>query len=217
MSKQAEISPGNYVPSGRAAAIIILAVVAAIVANFVAGYFLRLWLVDRDTLLEREVKELETIVQQQAGSPNPDKLVALGAGYYKLGKYDKAKEVLSTALKIDKNNLTARYNLGLVYLADEDYPMAVAELKKVVVQSGRNFPSHLNLGIAYLNMKDYNNAQYFLNKALEIEPVSNEARLYLGKAYEGLGDKKKAKYYYQAALSRDPMYAEAKEALAALK
>ena len=63
--------------------------------------------------------------------PNDPRLhVFFGLGYYRFAHYEKSEKEFELALKLDPNNSTACYNLGLAYMAQNKVDVAIIAFEK---------------------------------------------------------------------------------------
>lgn len=163
------------IPIDKAGIIIFIALLLAVIntaLSFTFNYFQYKW----TPRFDREVMELEKQVAGDAGTARQFK--EIGTLYYRMKDYRKAEDAFNKALQKEKN-LSALYDLSMVYMDTQRYDEAIKTLKIIIAQSPRHYSSYLKLGVAYFNKNDYQNADYALCKALDLNPVSVEARDYL--------------------------------------
>jgi len=163
------------------------------------------------TKLERDLEvALENV---QANPGNADYRIALGWVYFQMGQIDKALSQYKNALKIDPNNMQAKYNLALAHFENHDWEMAKTLMEEYVEKN----PLHANgisiLGLIYLEMGKYGQAVAALTKSAEISPGNTNIYYNIGIAYEKLGDLDNARKYYQLTLDYNPQFGEANKAL----
>lgn len=120
------------------------------------------------------------------------------------------------AVLADIENLTARENLGALYLqtgAFEKGRMVYEDLQKV---DGDN-PEYLyQIGVALINLHKGLSAKPYLVRSISLDPDQPKALNYLGMVEQSLGKSDIALTLYQQALQLDSTYALAKANLASL-
>jgi tetratricopeptide (TPR) repeat protein len=110
----------------------------------------------------------------------------------KLGRREQAIEDLDRALVLDRRNLTAYNNRGMLYLNAEKYDRAVADFSKAISFEQNNPTYHLNRASAYYRLKEYDKAVVDYRIAAAADPKNGAAFAGLGAAYYGAGDKARA-------------------------
>lgn len=135
------------------------------------------------------------------------------------GMYDKAMDQLRNAIKIDPEHGGAYLDMGLVAMAQEEYPSAERYFKKVIdLTEGKQFQdvsdrreaALYNLGVIAVADKRYEDAVGYLKGALRIRKDASDTYLALAQAYRGLEEPDKAIDNLSVALAFDPNYAKAR-------
>jgi tetratricopeptide (TPR) repeat protein len=108
-------------------------------------------------------------------------LCALDAGTPRL-----AELYALTARKRAEKDASIANTLGLVYLALDQRPRALAELQRAVTLDPAFAPAHLNLAALALGSRDYATAEKSSARALSLQPWSKEGRLLRAWALDGL-------------------------------
>ncbi len=68
------------------------------------------------------------------------------------------------------------YNLGVLYVQNKDYDLAVTEFKNSLGYNEKNAQAHYNLGIIFDDyFSDTENAKYHYRRFLELSPTSDDA------------------------------------------
>ena len=94
-----------------------------------------------------------------------------GIEQMKEGLYAEAQQQFEAALKLDRSNSWVYYNLGLLYLEQRNWPLAVDNLEAAL--NGTLKPSwievwaHIKKGNAYDAKGERNRAVYEYNKAVQ--------------------------------------------------
>jgi len=140
-------------------------------------------------------------------------------------KYDQAMEQLRNAIKIDPEHGGAYLDMGLVAMAQQEYPAAERYFKKVVdLTEGKQFQdvsdrreaALYNLGVIAVADERWEDAVGYLKGALRIRKDASDTYLALAQAYRGLDEPDKAIENITIALAFDPNYAEARYELGKL-
>lgn len=163
----------------------------------------------------QQVSVLEARVRKQP--KNITLRIALGYSYFLNGDNDKAIQQYTEVLKVDKNYFDAYYNLGLVYIDDDNLTEAQKMFDKCIKISPKDYKGYLQKGIVLRNMEKYQQAISILQKADELSPRSSDIIYQIGMVAEAKGDKKIAIEIYNEALRYDPQYKDALEALKRLQ
>jgi len=116
--------------------------------------------------------------------------------------------ITASLLKIDPLNTWGLTSLGIGYITEERYDMAVKALTKSIHLSDGNFSPRSVLGFCYLQLGRYEDAARILSEALKLYPRNVEALNSLGVAYANLKRYKEAVGEFEAALRVDKYYAE---------
>ena len=94
------------------------------------------------------------------------------SGYIKQIQSNQARfELITTTIK--------KYNLSLRYAKEENYDMAVIQLKKVVAQNPQMIKAQQLLALLYMREKEYQRARRHLTAVLKIDRNNTLAQLYL--------------------------------------
>lgn len=68
------------------------------------------------------------------------------------------------------------YNLGVLYVQNKEYDLAVAEFKNALGYNEKNAQAHYNLGIIFDDyFHDVENAKYHYRRFLELDPTSDDS------------------------------------------
>ena len=136
------------------------------------------------------------------------KAVALWDG----GKYTdpkKAIEYLNNAIKLQPENYSTWYNLGLAYDNLKRYNDAIEAYRQALRINPEDALTWTNLGAAYCDLKRYNDAMDASRQALRIDPEYAIAWNNRGTVYANLKRHSDAVEAYRQALRLDPEYADA--------
>jgi tetratricopeptide (TPR) repeat protein len=96
------------------------------------------------------------------------------------GRVGKCQEHLERAIEIDADYMEAHNNLGVRYMAQDQYDKAVVEFQRTVELDPSSTRGQLNLSLALSLLKRYSEAEEAARRALQLEPRSIPARYALG-------------------------------------
>lgn len=99
-------------------------------------------------------------------NPNDSKAMnALAMYYFKKGKFDAAKYMLSRAITVNPNAGEAYGNMGLIHLVNNDRREAIKAFRKALDINSNDSIAAANAGSIYVAEKDYNKAVSVLSVA----------------------------------------------------
>jgi protein O-mannosyl-transferase len=110
----------------------------------------------------------------------------------------------------------ARNNLGILYLREQKYPQAIAELNAAIAMDPDEQNSYIGRGTVEMQTMNLDAAIADFARAAQIAP-SPLALYWLGRASESKGEVQQAARAYAAALQLAPAMSEARARLAALQ
>lgn len=143
--------------------------------------------------------------------------VELGWAFAQAGDFDSALAEYQNALKIDKKNVAAKYNMALVLMQKKDDKKAAQLLEEVVKERPAFTEARLTLGEYYLQNKKFDDALKQFQFVLNANPGTVDYIYLIGQALEGKGKIAEAIQQYELALRYVPDFQPAKEALTRLK
>ena len=135
----------------------------------------------------------------------------LGQVYLAKDKPQVAVEHFEKAVTIKPDYAVARNNMGVAYLAMEDWDKAIEVFNDVtgdLLYATPNFPL-TNLGYAYYMKKEYALAEKYYLQALDIEPQYPIALRGLGRTYLAMGRIPEALAFLTDAVEKSPEFAAA--------
>ena len=95
-------------------------------------------------------------------------------------RYDVALGEVQEALRLDPNNVTALYYLGLISIATDRYPEARSALEKARALRPRDLDVAFQLGVLHFNEQRYAEADPPLRTVFEAQPRRPNLGFYLG-------------------------------------
>jgi tetratricopeptide (TPR) repeat protein len=146
--------------------------------NFAAAYrqLARIW-----TQLEKREEAADCWYQAFNIDPNwatAEEHVTLGNSLVELGKFDRAIECYSRAIKLNPKLATAYHNLGEMLVGEKRWDEAIANYRQAIALNPNFFESYHSLGKTWAERGELDRAIACYNKTLEINP--NYARAYVG-------------------------------------
>ncbi len=153
------------------------------------------------------VKHVRTALTGE--SRNAQAYEVLARIYYTLKRYELAKLVCLTGLKIDGSYAPLHNVLGLVNLKLDDVRAAIAAFEAAIQAEGSYAPAHTNLGAITFNYRDYESSLRHFEAVLQTEPKNRMALVSKAASLRGLGRLNEAEAGYQKALAIDPTFVPA--------
>ncbi|MGH9529471.1 MAG: tetratricopeptide repeat protein, partial [Terriglobales bacterium] len=106
--------------------------------------------------------------------PTADDLKIVALDYVLLNDYADAGHYLEIALKLDPNNLEARYHLGRVRYEQNRFDEAIAAFQDVLKHDPRSVKAEENLGLSLEAKNEMDPAILAYDKAIEFDKSPNE-------------------------------------------
>ncbi|GAA3952938.1 hypothetical protein GCM10022406_38360 [Hymenobacter algoricola] len=132
----------------------------------------------------------------------------------------KTRELYEKVLKNNPENLDAKTNLGMAYMASDNPVKGVTLLREVLVADPRNENALYNLGLLSIQSNQYDKAVERFRELTKVNPDNINGQFYLGVSLAKTNAKEEAKAAFRKAksLSTDPaLSASVDEQLAQLK
>ncbi|MEG3921144.1 tetratricopeptide repeat protein [Microcoleus sp. T3_A4] len=161
--------------------------------NFAAVYrqLARIW-----TQLEKREEAADCWYQAFNIEPNwatAEEHVTLGNSLVELGKFDRAIECYSWAIKLNPKLATAYHNLGEMLICQKRWDEAIANYRQAIAINPNSFESYHSLGKTWAERGELDRAIACYNKSLELNPK-------YARAYVGLGNVFAQKQDFDAAI-----------------
>ncbi|HWI54365.1 MAG TPA: tetratricopeptide repeat protein [Desulfobacteria bacterium] len=135
----------------------------------------------------------------------------LGKIYELRGMKEKALIEYHKVLELDKNNLDAMFQTGLMAKESGDYKEAERRMRAILNQNSRYEGASYTLAQIYRESKQYAKAKQQYERALEVSPGSADIMIELGLLYEAQGKKVEALRQYRTALLYAPDLKKARD------
>jgi len=132
----------------------------------------------------------------------------LGLAYFKSGTLAPAREQLERARDLKLRDASARFDLALVCLSQQDYVAAASALEASIKIDSSNPLAHVLLGRAYLNSNRSLQGIEEFKTALRLDPGIRLGHYHLGFAYSSLGRNDEAIAEYRAELQQSGEHPE---------
>ncbi|WP_375435355.1 tetratricopeptide repeat protein [uncultured Hymenobacter sp.] len=118
----------------------------------------------------------------------------------------KCQELYGKVLKNNPENLDAKTNLGMAFMASENPVQGVVLLREVLVADPRNEKAIYNLGLLSMQSNQYDKAVERFRELTKVNPENVNGQFYLGVALAqtGANDDAKAAFQKAKSLSTDP-------------
>lgn len=205
----------NIIPLNRAIIYLTIFIITGLLVFYSIGKFL-FW--NKPEFQSKTEYDLAVAMENVKKYPQNALLrVELGWAFAQAGNYDRALEEYQNALKIDKKNVAAKYNMALIYLQKNQDQKAVKLLEELIKERPAFTEARLTLGEYYLQTKKYDDALKHFHFVLKANPGTVDYIYLIGQALEGKGKIKEAIQQYELALRYVPDFQPAKEALEKLK
>lgn len=105
---------------------------------------------------------------------------------------DKALEYLKEAIKKDKKYYKAYYNMGLIYIQNKQYLLAIESFQKTTKLNKDFAFAYYNLGCCYYELQNYKTAKSYFNRAILRKNDAPDFYYNLAMTYKKLKNEKKA-------------------------
>ncbi|HLK96805.1 MAG TPA: tetratricopeptide repeat protein, partial [Hymenobacter sp.] len=118
----------------------------------------------------------------------------------------KCQELYGKVLKNNPENLEAKTNLGMAFMAGDNPVQGVVLLREVLVADPRNEQAMYNLGLLSMQSSQYDKAVERFRELTKVNPENVNGQFYLGVALAQTGAKADARKAFEKAksLSTDP-------------
>jgi len=118
----------------------------------------------------------------------------------------KCQDLYGRVLKNNPENLDAKTNLGMAFMASDNPVQGVVLLREVLVADPRNEKAIYNLGLLSMQSNQYDKAVERFRELTKVNPENVNGQFYLGVALAQTGANNDAKAAFQKAksLSTDP-------------
>jgi len=154
-------------------------------------------------IYETEFQFDEAIKEYEKGDNSIAVLNKLATLYNRIGNRDKAKDILTDIIKIDKDNIEVHFDLARTYYTMGLLEEAIKEYGIVLNLNPQSVVSLNNLGNIYFDQEEIEKAIEYYKRAIAINPNFAPSYNDLGNAYHSQGRIEEAITEYKKALSLD--------------
>ena len=140
-------------------------------------------------------KTMDLILQINETARTPQDWLLLGNILHEKGEKENAIFMYQKAIAVDHKYYKAYYNLANIFLADDNYGLAIEHYKKAVSLNKNNPYLHYNLACAYIKSGDIKKAKSSLIKAVTLKNDIPEVHYNLAYVYKSLGKAEMAQTY----------------------
>lgn len=135
---------------------------------------------------------------------NLDAHLKLGDLYLLGREPGKARELANSLLLSSPANTDALILRGQGFIAEKQYKVGIADLKKAIDLDPKKVPTYLILARVYTSLNDRAAAELMLTQALSVDPRSLETLLTFADFHDLAGQQGRAEAQYKQALEIDP-------------
>ncbi|HEY1170910.1 MAG TPA: tetratricopeptide repeat protein [Verrucomicrobiae bacterium] len=140
----------------------------------------------------------------------------LGLAYHQTGKLEDAAQAYNQALRLDRDLVAVRYNLGTLMLDHGDPARALNEFKTFTLLKPESVEGHVQQGTAHLRLRQWSEAESAFVTAQKLDKSNPEALNGLGLVLLQRQRVRDAATYFNAAIQQDPKFAAARLNLAVI-
>jgi tetratricopeptide (TPR) repeat protein len=137
------------------------------------------------------------IARQMYPKPNPKVFNNLGLVYGKTGQFQKALDILDSALKYEDDFSEAHNNRGNALAGLGKYKEAIPEFETAIKQNKKYAEALRNLGSTYGNLKDYSKAIDYFTQSYNLDSTDVQTIFFMGLTYQMSGDTVKARPFIE--------------------
>jgi tetratricopeptide (TPR) repeat protein len=122
--------------------------------------------------LEKQPAPANIITKQEIGKAKI--LYAQALQKQREGKLAQAKILYEKVIKIDRKNVHALNNLGVIYMGQKDYRRAIKYFNDALNIKNKYVDAHYNLACLYAQKKDTAQSLFYLKNAIEFNPEARQ-------------------------------------------
>jgi len=138
-----------------------------------------------------------------------DRSIKLAYEFQNQGKLDQAESIYKEILKVQPDNTTIYYNLGIICQDQQRSDEAVFYYKETLKINPNLADAYFNIAGILYSKGLFDDAISNYQRALELDPASADICNNLGSVFKAKGQHKEAITYFQRALRADPNYDKA--------
>ena len=131
----------------------------------------------------------------------------------KEGRFLAAERLFRKAIEIKPENADYHFELGNLYIEQNNPERAQSELEQALMISPQHLPAHYNLGLVYRDLGNMSEAREEFRRVLDLDPKNVKAQLQLGYTYQDEGFPDEARQAFETAQEMDITNTEPRQAL----
>jgi tetratricopeptide (TPR) repeat protein len=112
------------------------------------------------------------------------------------GQKYRAIDTLKRLIEINPKNYKAYYNLGNIYLKDEEYSKAIELYNATVFVNNTFEPAYYNAGISFFKLNNFKSALPYFQKVLRLNPQDANSCYNIALVYAKLNKQKQSNKYF---------------------
>lgn len=153
--------------------------------------------------LEETVRQLSSAIA--AGQATPADYLERGHAYYRLGRFDQARNDFDQARRMDGQSAMVFFNLGTAACRQQHYNEAVNDFTRALTLDAGLARAYNNRGVAYYFLGEYAKAVADFSKAAESTNAGGMAALFnRAMAFQAMKDHDRAMADYDMVLAKKP-------------
>ena len=156
------------------------------------------------SLQQGKYHEAADILEDLRGNGDPNVITSLATAYVGMHEFDKAREVLSEALKQSPGSLILREELAETTALAGDYGLATADFQQLIAQDPKSARLQYRLAEVYQAQRDQKSALLYFQKAHQLAPDDVPPALALADSFTQAGRYDEAKTLYLDTVKTHP-------------
>jgi len=162
----------------------------------------------RLTRIKGKIFDQQITIMPAPQKPPSENPLAKGLNFLEKDDYATALSLFEEAARLNPNNATARFYIGVCNLATGEPEEAIKSFYSTIRITPDYAEAYYGLGIAYDELKNYSEAVEYYKKAIQLNPNFSEAYNNIGISYSYLGKYSDAVECFKKAVSLSPESAE---------
>jgi tetratricopeptide (TPR) repeat protein len=151
-----------------------------------------------------ELAACNRLLAEHSEIDRSDVLAARGSAFYELGRYRRAALDYDAAIRLDPQDSSSHYNLGLVNERLGDRDRALAHYEAAISVDPKNAEAYGNRGLIFLDTGRFDKAIADFTRAHQLQPKNIQHVANRGMAYASKNDPPHAKLDFEAVRKSEP-------------